>query len=727
MGIKKFFKLKPPEEETVEQNRETLNELGYTTKNTNRKRKAKFSAYGNFVRDKNQDKVYAPPGYEPQFNEPEQGQDDLNKADIDAVEPEEDLNATANTDPYGSSSSDPYAARTDPNSYSSYDPYAQFNKSTRTQQPTRNGYQNVNSFNSSNRAANPYENGYSSYNASSSRTSMNKLSSGGDRRDPYSAPPDPYSADLNAAREDPYGSGRTRSPIKKASPQKRMDPYAAVTDDSASMNLNLAKNELYGNSATYGSSNDASSMNLNATRNGNPAAAGGANSYKPVRHRSQLSAASQKRNPYENIQSANSTPLSSSPYAYSSNSSTPAPVSGSNPYATLGADQYTVGNAMNKLSPRQQQRLNPYGASNSTPNIPRGSDLATPSPSPAFNSDLNVAELDNDDKSTMRAEFEFEQTYDPAQNNETIAGDDDGIDLNATLSETPADKNDYNWQQQQLLQEEEEQYQSYGDGYGNQYGDGQSRGYKTFEEIENEEKQKQQQEEEEEVDEIKQQIKFTKQSSVASTKNTLKMAQDAEMAGMNTLGMLGHQSEKLNNVERNLDLMKVQNVVADDKVKELKKLNRSLLAVHVSNPFNSKRRARDREEQLKNRKMEEKLMFEETNRQLYSSTQRIEGALTGDTSLNHGSEIRERYQRQNILEKSKRYQFENDEEDDEMEMEIDRNLEKIHQISGRLKKLAISTGEELESQQKRIGRIEEDTDNLDIKIHMNTQRLAGIR
>ena len=41
--------------------------------------------------------------------------------------------------------------------------------------------------------------------------------------------------------------------------------------------------------------------------------------------------------------------------------------------------------------------------------------------------------------------------------------------------------------------------------------------------------------------------------------------------------------------------MKVQNKVADEKVAELKKLNRSILAVHVSNPFNSKRRRRERE------------------------------------------------------------------------------------------------------------------------------------
>ena len=102
--------------------------------------------------------------------------------------------------------------------------------------------------------------------------------------------------------------------------------------------------------------------------------------------------------------------------------------------------------------------------------------------------------------------------------------------------------------------------------------------------------------------------------------------------------------------------MKVQNKVADEKVAELKKLNRSILAVHVSNPFNSKRRRREREEQLKNRKIEEKLMREQTSQQLSQSTQRIEGAMNANNNI---SEVRERYQRKNVLEKAKRYQFEN--------------------------------------------------------------------
>ena len=149
------------------------------------------------------------------------------------------------------------------------------------------------------------------------------------------------------------------------------------------------------------------------------------------------------------------------------------------------------------------------------------------------------------------------------------------------------------------------------------------KGFKTFDEVQREEEERQQQEEDEAVDELKQEIRFTKQSSVASTRNTLKMAQEAEMAGMNTLGMLGHQSEKLNNVERNLDLIKIQN--------------------------------------------------------------------------------------------------------DEMEVEIDRNLSQIQQVSGRLKKLAISAGEEIDAQQQRLDRVENNTDDLDIKINMNTNKLSYIK
>ena len=56
MGIKKILKIKPPEEETPEQNRDTLMELGITTKNKLKHKKEKFAAYGMFAKDKGEDK-----------------------------------------------------------------------------------------------------------------------------------------------------------------------------------------------------------------------------------------------------------------------------------------------------------------------------------------------------------------------------------------------------------------------------------------------------------------------------------------------------------------------------------------------------------------------------------------------------------------------------------------------------------------------------------------------
>lgn len=363
----------------------------------------------------------------------------------------------------------------------------------------------------------------------------------------------------------------------------------------------------------------------------------------------------------------------------------------SNPYANMNSqDPYGTNSYSNSGSVNAYKGFTPNVAASDVSSrsyaSPRHSTSATRSNDREFNFERSGADDEIDLNETIRPEID-----NPKRVQRNGNGDDD--DLNNSIHEN--------------------------EGIGSP-----AKGYQTFEDIQKESQRAEQQEEDEEVDGIKQQIKFTKQSSVASTRNTLKMAQDAELAGMNTIGMLGHQSEKLNNVERNLNLMQIQNRVADDKVSELKKLNRNILAVHVSNPFHSKRRAREAEDKIKLQRMQDKQNQEDITSTLHQSTKRIENAM----SSGHGpSEVRDRYQNQQILEKAKRYQFENDEEDDEMEMEIDKNLDKIGQISGRLKKLAITTGKEIDSQQDRIKRIEESTDDLDIKIHVNTTRLTNIR
>ncbi|ODV93426.1 hypothetical protein PACTADRAFT_47061, partial [Pachysolen tannophilus NRRL Y-2460] len=233
------------------------------------------------------------------------------------------------------------------------------------------------------------------------------------------------------------------------------------------------------------------------------------------------------------------------------------------------------------------------------------------------------------------------------------------------------------------------------------------------------------QQEDQEVDAIKQEIKFTKQQSVASTRNTMRMANEAEVSGQNTLGMLGAQGETLYNVERNLTLAKTQNKIADDKVKELKKLNRNFMAVHVTNPFNSKRRLHEKEVKIKNQKDEEKLIEERLRAQQYQTERRVMSGLSSKEK--EKSTLFDRYDTKKRLEEAKRYQYDNDKEDDEMELEISRNLSSINDASLRLRRLALTVGDEVDSQKRRLRSVEDDADKLDIDIHLNNHRLAGIK
>lgn len=231
--------------------------------------------------------------------------------------------------------------------------------------------------------------------------------------------------------------------------------------------------------------------------------------------------------------------------------------------------------------------------------------------------------------------------------------------------------------------------------------------------------------EDEEVEAIKQDIRFTKQESLALTRNTLRMAQEADASGTNTLGMLGSQSERLYNAEQNLLLADTQTKIAEDKVKYLKKLNRSIfIPVAAGNPFNKKSKLRQQEQKLKTEKQQEKYL-RETNRQgVFASEQRIKQGITNASTT---SDTYNKYQGEKYLSAAQRYQFENDSEDDEMEKELGSNLDQIHAFSKKLKNTATVIGQEVEAQNSRLRRIEEDADRLDINVHLNSSRLSNIR
>ncbi|KAL8696420.1 MAG: hypothetical protein Q9224_002807 [Gallowayella concinna] len=225
-------------------------------------------------------------------------------------------------------------------------------------------------------------------------------------------------------------------------------------------------------------------------------------------------------------------------------------------------------------------------------------------------------------------------------------------------------------------------------------------------------------EEEEDVEATKQQIKFIKQEDVSSTRNALRIAAQAEETGQSTLARLGAQSERIHNAEKNLDLTANKNRIAEDKEKELKQLNKSMFAVHVSNPFTASSRRQARDDAVMDRHQMEREQREATRRAGYETSQRM-----NKTFQELSKEGKAPKPGQSSLAERAKYQFEADEEDDEMENEIDANLTALSGAATRLNGLARATGEALEEDNKHLERINAKSTKVDDQIAMNRARL----
>ncbi|KKZ60073.1 synaptosomal-associated protein, 23kDa [[Emmonsia] crescens] len=229
-------------------------------------------------------------------------------------------------------------------------------------------------------------------------------------------------------------------------------------------------------------------------------------------------------------------------------------------------------------------------------------------------------------------------------------------------------------------------------------------------------------EEEEDIQAMKHDIRMIKQQDVSSTRNALRAALEAEETGRDTLVRLGAQGERIHNTEMNLDLASNQNKIADEKSRELKKLNKSMFAMHVANPFTGEQRRRARDEAIIDRHQEERLQREATRQAAFRTEQRMDETFkTLSKNAAHGPQ-----KQTNLAERSK-YQFEADSEDDEMENEIETNLSAIEGVTGRLNLLARAQGREVEQQNADLGRIIGKSDHVDDQIVMNSARLGRIR
>jgi hypothetical protein len=208
-------------------------------------------------------------------------------------------------------------------------------------------------------------------------------------------------------------------------------------------------------------------------------------------------------------------------------------------------------------------------------------------------------------------------------------------------------------------------------------------------------------EEEEEVTNVKQEMRFIKQGDVASTRNALRVAEQAEETGRNTLARLGAHSESILDTEKALDVATSQGRLAEEKARELNTLNKSMFAMHVSNPFTKNARRRERDEQVLETHRGERSTREGTRAEAFQSNQRMERTFR---DIEREATKANPKQGKNMSERAK-YQFEADSEDEAMEDEIDNNLNLLSGAASRLNGLAKATGKELEEQNRHLDRI----------------------
>ncbi|KAI1075823.1 P-loop containing nucleoside triphosphate hydrolase protein [Whalleya microplaca] len=233
-------------------------------------------------------------------------------------------------------------------------------------------------------------------------------------------------------------------------------------------------------------------------------------------------------------------------------------------------------------------------------------------------------------------------------------------------------------------------------------------------------------EEEEEYRAKKKTVDKLTGESVGTSSNVLNIADQSIETALATYARLGAQSERLHNAEHHLDAATQQQHEAVASTKKLKSLNRSMLAVHVKNPFTEKRRTAEAEARIIAQNKADREIREATRRDKFAQNARMESKFR---ELNR-DQVPESFSRPND-DKISKYLFldDSDEEGAKVRREqneiIENNLDATH---GRLKTLnhiARAMGEELDQSNKVIERIGHKADPLDDSLKANTQILKN--
>lgn len=195
--------------------------------------------------------------------------------------------------------------------------------------------------------------------------------------------------------------------------------------------------------------------------------------------------------------------------------------------------------------------------------------------------------------------------------------------------------------------------------------------------------------------------------------------------------------DRLANTERHLDNSKALAARADDATTSIMSLNRSIFIPSITFNKTAKREAEDR--RIADRYEDEKNERERTRQGQLESRQRLEATVAevrrstaaasrppksisaGGFRSGHSGFAAPR-----TAQKS-RYLFEASASDEELESRIEDDLDEIGVVTGQMEMVGRTMGREIDEQVKRIDRIGDKADELDVKLIRQTQRLERIK
>ncbi|KAI0512479.1 hypothetical protein F5B22DRAFT_615006 [Xylaria bambusicola] len=232
----------------------------------------------------------------------------------------------------------------------------------------------------------------------------------------------------------------------------------------------------------------------------------------------------------------------------------------------------------------------------------------------------------------------------------------------------------------------------------------------------------------EEYRNLKNEIHKTTQDSLATNQNSLRYMNQALETGLATYARLGAQNERLHHTDELLDTATQSHRHAEAQTKKLKSLNRSMFAVHVSNPFTEKRRTAEEETRIVQQNQADRELREATRRDKFAQHSRMERTFAGFdnpdvpdalSSSNRGD--RNKYMLEDDSDEESKAQL------DAANDQIEKDLEQMSIGVARLKAVGKAMGDELDHGNKLIDRIGAKTDPLDDQIRVTNARMNRIR